>query len=127
MLKRRLLLAILLLVSAPSTAHGQQLVAGEVIRVRSSEGPWTEATMVRMTRDSLWYQSGASMTGIPADDAEIRRPRSNHWWWLGIGVGGAVGGVIGAVVGASMSPGDQFMTVYPESNCKIGNFFNPPP
>ena len=26
-----------------------------------------------------------------------------------------------------MSPGDQFMTVYPESNCRIENIFNPRP
>ena len=68
----------LLLAHAPSTAHGQQLVAGDAIRVRASQSTepdrqWIDATVARLTPDTLWYQSDDIVSPISIDNAEIRR------------------------------------------------------
>ena len=79
--KRALLpiLGVLLLAHAPLTAHGQQLVAGDTIRVRASQSTdpdpqWTDATVARLTPDTLWYRSSDIVSPILIDNAEIRRP-----------------------------------------------------
>ena len=121
---------------APSTAHGQQLAAGGTICVRPSQSPepggqwtvepesrWTEATVVRLTPDSLWYESGGDVAALSVDGVEARQPTLKDQRWLGMGLGGVLGGVIGAVVGTSISPGDQFYPTYPESsNCGWGSW-----
>ena len=112
-LKRGLLLGILLLAHAPSTAHGQQLVAGDTIRVKPSrstepkrqwtvEQPvprWTEATVVRLTPDTLWYQSSGSVSPISMDIADIQRPTHRDHRVAGAVIGGVTGGAIGAWIG----------------------------
>ena len=86
------ILGMLLLAHAASTAHGQQLVFGDAIRVRASEGQWTEATMVRMTPDTLWYRSNDIVSPILIDNAEIRRPTHRNHQWTGLAIGALTGG-----------------------------------
>ena len=123
---------------APSTAHGQELIAGGSIRVRPSQPPetggqwtaephrrWADATVVRLTPDSLWYESGGDVAALSVEAVEVRRPTLKDQRWLGMGLGGVLGGVIGAVVGTSMSPGDQFRPTYPEAvGCRGSGFFS---
>ncbi len=98
-----LFLRMLLLAQAPSTAHGQQLVAGDVIRVRASQSPgtargWTEGSVVRLAPDTLWYQSSGSVSAMPWDNLELKRPTFRDHRWSGLGIGVAAGGAIGALV-----------------------------
>ncbi len=97
--KRRLLLGVLLLVNAPSTAHGQQLLRGDTIRVRTPEGRWTEATMFRLTSDTLWYQSSGNVSPISMDIANIQRPTQRDHRVAGAVIGGVTIGAITALIG----------------------------
>ena len=115
MKKRALLpiLGILTLVHAPSTAHGQQLVAGETIRVKPSRSTeperqwavkqavprWTEATVVRLTPDTLWYQSSGNVSPISMDIADIQRPTHRDHRVAGAVIGGVTVGAISALIG----------------------------
>ena len=100
MTKRALLpiLGVLLLAHAPSTAHGQQFVAGDTIRVRASEGQWTDATVARLVSDTLWYESNEIVSPISIDNAEIRRPTHRNHRWSGLGIGAVAGGAAGALI-----------------------------
>ena len=106
-LKCGLLLGIILLAQAPLTAHGQQLVAGDTIRVKPSRSTepkrqwtvkqpvprWTEGTVVRLTPDTLWYPVQrhciADLDGhhrYPAPDASgPSGSRCGDWWSNGRG------------------------------------------
>ena len=96
-MKRRLLLGILLLAHAPSPAHAQQLVGGDAIRVRASEGRWTEATLVRLTPDTLWYWSSSSVSAMSLDNVELKRATDRNHRWRGLGIGALTGGAVGAL------------------------------
>ena len=52
--------------------------------------------MVRLTPDTLWYQSNDIVSPISIDNAEIRRPTHRNHRWLGLAAGGVAGGAIGA-------------------------------
>lgn len=100
---RRLLLGMLLLATAPSTAHAQQLVVGDMIRVRASsatgmERGWNEARVVRLAPDTLWYQSNGSALARSWDNVELKRPTFGDRRWSGLGIGAVTGGAIGALV-----------------------------
>ena len=113
--KCRLLLGILLLAHVPSTAHGQQLVAGDTIRVRPSQSTeprgqwtveqpkprwteWTEGTVVQLTPDTVWYQSSGSVSPISMDNADIQRPTHRDHRVAGAVIGGLAGGAIVGLV-----------------------------
>ena len=120
-LKCGLLLGILLLAHAPSTAHGQQLTAGDSIRVRASrsteperqlpvqqpqrwtavEQPksrWIEATVVRVTPDTLWYESNGNVSPISMHNVNIERPTFGNHQKAGLAIGFIAGGAVGAVI-----------------------------
>ena len=102
-LKRGLLLGIILLAHAPLTALGQELVAGETIRLRPSQSTgtgrgWTEGSVVRFAPDTLWYQSSGSVSAMSWDNVELKRPTYRNHRWAGLGIGAAAGGAIGALV-----------------------------
>ena len=68
-LKRGLLLGIILLAHAPLTALGQELAAGDTIRLRPSQSTgtargWSEGSVVRLAPDTLWYRSSGSVSAI---------------------------------------------------------------
>ena len=91
---------------ARSTAHSQQLVAGEAIRVRDSQSTepdpqWTDATVVRLTPDTLWYQSGGSVSATSLDNVELKRPTFRNHRWAGLGIGALAGGAVGALAAYS--------------------------
>ena len=114
MKKRTLLpvLGIILLAHAPSTAHGQQLTAGDSIRVKPTRSieperkwavqqprpQWTEATVVRLTADTLWYESSGNVSPISMDDAAIQRPTARNHRWAGAAMGGVTFGVISGMI-----------------------------
>ena len=80
------ILGILLLAPAPSTVHGQQLVAGDMIRVRASQSTgtgreWTEGSMVRLAPDTLWYQSSGGVSAMSWDNVELKRPTFRNQPW----------------------------------------------
>ena len=98
-----LFLGMLLLAPAPSTAHGQQLFAGDSIRVRTSQSTepgrqWTEGRVVRLTPDTLWYQASGNVSPISMENAEIQRAAGLKHWRNGLGIGAVAGGAIGALV-----------------------------
>ena len=84
---RYVLFSLLLLVNTPSTAHGQQLIAGDTIRVRASQSTgtgrvWTEGSVVRLAPDTLWYQSSGGVSAMSWDNVELKRPTfRNQWPW----------------------------------------------
>ncbi len=91
---------------SPSTAHGRQLVAGDSIRVRASRSTepdpqWTDATVVRFTPDTLWYQAGSSVSAISIDNVELKRPTFRNRRWTGLGIGALAGGAVGALAAYS--------------------------
>ena len=97
-----LFLGMLLLAHAPSTAHGQQLVTGDAIRVRASRSTepdpqWTDATVVRLTPDTLWYQARGSVLPISMENAEIQRAVGGKHWTNGLRIGVLAGGAVGAL------------------------------
>ena len=97
------ILGILLLAPAPSTVHGQELFVGSIIRVGASQSTgtergWTEGSLVRLTSDTLWYQSDGSVSAMSLVNAEIRRATDRNRRWAGLGIGAAAGGAIGALV-----------------------------
>ena len=104
------ILGVLLLAHAPSTAHGQQLVAGDTIRVRPSQSTepgrqWTDATVARLTLDTLWYQSNDIVSTISLDNAEIRRRTHRDHRWAGLGFGAVAGAAVGGLAAyASYEP-----------------------
>ena len=114
MKKRTLLpvLGIILLAHAPSTAHGQQLTAGDSIRVKPTRSieperkwavqqprpQWTEATVVRLTADTLWYESSGNVSPISMDDAAIQRPTARNHRWAGAAMGGVTLGVVSGLI-----------------------------
>ena len=110
--KRALLpiLGVLLLAHAPLTAHGQQLVAGDTIRVRASQSTdpdpqWTDATVARLTPDTLWYRSNDIVSPILIDNAEIRRPTHRDRRLAGLAIGAVAGVVVGGMAAyASYEP-----------------------
>ena len=96
------ILRILILVHAPSTAHGQQLFTGDAIRVRASQSTepdpqWTDATVVRLTPDTLWYQARGSVSPISMENAEIQRAVGRKRWMNGLRIGVLAGGAVGAL------------------------------
>ena len=96
------ILRILLLVHAPSTAHGQQLVTGDAIRVRPSQSTepgrqLTEATVDRLTSDTLWYQSGGSVSAMSWDNVELQRSTFQNHGLRGLAIGAVAGGAIGGL------------------------------
>ena len=100
---RHVLFSLLLLVNAVSTAHGQQLIAGDMIRVRASQSTgtgrgWTEGSVVRLAPDTLWYQSSGGVSAMSWDNVELKRPTFRNHRWSGLGIGAAAGGAIGALV-----------------------------
>ena len=100
---RHVLFSLLLLVNAPSTAHGQQLIAGDMIRVRASQSTgtgrgWTEGSVVRLAPDTLWYQSSGGVSAMSWDNIELKRPTFRNHRWSGLGIGAAAGGAFGALV-----------------------------
>ncbi len=112
-LKLCFFLGTLLLILAPSTARSQQFVAGDTIRVKPSrsiepertwavEQPrprWTEGTVVRVTPDSLWYQSSGNVSPISMDIANIQRPTHRDQRVAGAVIGGVTVGAISALIG----------------------------
>ncbi len=97
------ILGIVLLAHAPSSALGQQLVAGDAIRVRASQSAepglqWTEGRVVRLTSDTLWYQASGSVSPISLDAAEIQRGTGRKRWRNGLGICALAGGAVGALV-----------------------------
>jgi hypothetical protein len=104
------ILGIVLLACAPSTAHGQQLVAGDAIRVRASQSTepdrqWIDATVARLTPDTLWYQSDDIVSPISIDNAEIRRRTHRDHRWDGLAIGALTGAVVGGLAAyASYEP-----------------------
>lgn len=103
-----LLVGFLLLAHAPSTAHGQQLVAGDTIRVRASQSTgrgrgWTEGSVVRLASDTLWYQASGTVLPISVDGTQIQRPAFRNHRWSGLAIGAAAGGAIGASVALAYS------------------------
>ena len=112
-LKCGLLLGIILLAQAPLTAHGQQLVAGDTIRVKPSRSTepkrqwtvkqpvprWTEGTVVRLTPDTLWYQSSGTVSPISMDITDIQRPTHRDHRVAGAVIGGVTVGAISALIG----------------------------
>ena len=98
-----LFLGMLLLAHGPSPAHGQQLVAGDMIRVRASQSTgtgrgWTEGSVVRLAPDTLWYQSSGSVSAMSWDDVELKRRTLRNHRWSGLAIGAVAGGAIGALV-----------------------------
>lgn len=107
--------AALLIVTAitPEVAVTQQLAAGDSISVRptrpevrqpawgveESGRPWTEARVVRITRDTLWYRTGVRVEQLAVGDAEVRRPTGRDHRVPGMVLGGISGAVIGGVAG----------------------------
>jgi hypothetical protein len=97
---------IILLAHAPSTAYGQQLAAGDTIRVRASQSAepghqWIEATVVRLTPDTLWYEASGSALAMSLDNAEMRRATDRNHRWRGLGIGALAGGAVGALAAYS--------------------------
>ena len=91
------ILGILLLAHAPSTAHGQQLTAGDMIRVRASqpsgtERGWAEGSVDRLTPDTLWYQSGGSVSAMSWDNVELERSTFQNHGLRGLAIGALAGG-----------------------------------
>ena len=91
---------------APSTARGRQLVAGDAIRVRASQSTepdpqWTDATVVRLTPDTLWYQANDIVSPISIDNVELERPSLRNHRWAGLGIGALAGGAVGALAAYS--------------------------
>ena len=96
--------SLLLLAHPPSAAHGQELAAGETIRVRASQETepnrsWNDGTVVRLTPDTLWYRSGGGVSPMPIDNAEIKRSTLRDHRWGGAKLGGLAGFAIGGLVG----------------------------
>lgn len=94
----------LLLLAHASIAHGQLLVAGDTIRVKASQSTeaergWTEATVDRLTPDTLWYRSRGSVSPMSMDNADIQRYTFRDYRWGGAQLGGLAGGAIGGLVG----------------------------
>jgi len=105
MKKRTLLpiLGILLLAHAPSTVHGQELFVGSMIRVRASqpsgtERGWAEGSVDRLTPDTLWYQSGGSVSAMSWDNVDIQRPTFRNHGLSGLAIGAVAGGAVGGLV-----------------------------
>ena len=91
---------------APSTALGQELVAGDAIRVRASQSTeqdpqWTDATVVRLTPDTLWYQASGSVSAMSSDNVELKRSTLRNHQWAGLGIGALAGGAVGALAAYS--------------------------
>ena len=82
--------------------NGVQVVAGDTIRVRASQSTepgrqWTEATMVRLTPDSLWYESSGNVSPMSMDNADIQRPTFRNHRWAGLAIGAVAGGAVGGL------------------------------
>ena len=112
------ILGILLLANAPSSALSQELTAGDAIRVRPSpstapEGRWTEANVLRLTADTLWYESDRSVSPIAMDIADIQI-RTDHRV-----AGAVIGGVTGATVLGLFGHSTWSPTVKKSSDCFI--------
>ncbi len=111
---RYVLFSLLLLAHAPSTAHGQQLVAGDTIRVRASQSTgmergWTEGSVVRLAPDTLWYQSSGGVSAMSWDNVELKRPTFRNHRWSGLWIGAAAGGAIGALAAlVDFEPSEKF-------------------
>ena len=110
---RYVLFSLSLLVNTPTAALGQQLVAGDAIGLRATrrwpleqrKPQWTEATVVRVTPDTLWYQSGGHVSPISVEKSEIRRRTFRNHQRAGTVIGVVAGGAIGALAGhASYEP-----------------------
>ncbi len=91
---------------ARSTAHGQQVRVGEAIRVRDLQSTepdpqWTDATVVRLTPDTLWSQAGSSVSAISIDNVELKRPTFQNRRWAGLWIGALAGGAVGALAAYS--------------------------
>ena len=108
-----LVLGIILLAHAPAPAYGQQVTAGDSIRVMALQSAepkrqwgveqpkpeWTEATVVRLTPDTLWYEASGNVSPIPMDNADIQRPMPGDYRVAGAVIGGVAGGVVGGLIG----------------------------
>lgn len=100
---RYMLFPPLLLAHAPSTAHSQQLVTGDTIRVRPLQSTepgrqWTDATVARLAPDTLWYRSRDTLSPMLLDNADIQLPTFRDHRWAGARLGGLAGGAVGALV-----------------------------
>ena len=111
------ILGIILLAHVPSTVYGQQLVAGDAIRVRASQSTepdrqWIDATVARLTPDTLWYESSGNVSPISIDSAEIQRATDHNHQWRGLTIGAAAGAAGGGLVAyARYKP--QFCSPFP--------------
>ena len=125
------ILGIILLAHVPSTVYGQQLVAGDAIRVRASQSTepdrqWIDATVARLTPDTLWYQSDDIVSPISIDNAEIRRPTHRNHQWLGLAIGAVAGVAVGGLAAyASYEPrfcsGFFFSSCSGQTNSRAGD------
>lgn len=99
--KYSLFLGFLLLVSGPSSAHGQQFDRRDTIRVKSPGSVahrWTEVTLVRLTADTLWYESPRGVSWLPMANAQIQRSTHQDRRVAGTIIGIVAGGAAGALI-----------------------------
>ena len=111
---RTILATTLLIVTAviPPHALARQLGAGDMIDIRPSpvsrerqwgEQPpsptWTEATVVRLANDTLWYRVGRSVAPMSVWEGDVRRPSGHDHRWLTAIVSGVAVATVASLVG----------------------------
>ena len=95
--------SLFLLAHVPSTAHSQELVPGDTIRVRASqstelERPWIDGAVVRLTPDTLWYRSSGDLLPMSLGTAQIKRSSLRDHRGTGTLLGALAGGAAGGVL-----------------------------
>lgn len=123
--KYSLLLGFLLLANVPMTAHGQQVVPGDRIRVKSTGSAahrWTEVTLIRLTADSLWYESNGGVSWLPMANSVIQRPTHQDRRVAGTVIGVIAGGAAGALIAhATFEPEFKHSSIGAALGCALNN------
>ena len=128
---RRIIATTLLVAAAfsPPQASAQELGPGDMVNLRPSARrqwgdapthPWTEATVVRLTTDTLWYRVGRDVAQLPVTDAEVRRATGRDHRWLTATVAGVAGATaLGVVMYAAFEPEYAYRSIGAALACSI--------
>ncbi len=115
----------ILLATVPSTAHGQRFDARDTIRVKSPGSlthKWTEVTLVRLTADTLWYESPGGVSWLPMANAQIQRSTHQDRRVAGTVIGIVAGGAAGAwIAHATFEPEFHHSSLGGALVCAINN------
>jgi len=120
----------------PRRGDARQVAVGDSIGVRPTktvlperspsskwvERPWTTATVIRVTPDTLWYRTDDGLAQMAVTDAEIRRPTGRGHRGRGAVLGALSGAaIVGLVANLSFEPEYQLGSIGDAFVCAMNN------